>query len=174
VRDFGMYVFKDLVLPHEESGVVRGNIEVPPTITEIVNLMADKCFVQMESDDFCDELVDVQPVPQLFASIDWVPHELLALMGLRATDQEHLVLTPGTLDHDDDIYQLSLMWVLRADPGMAFRHTHPDGPWLFHRPGDWYLFDDRLYHEVSPQQVDGRDPAWNSMYVAWCIKLGAL
>jgi len=45
---------------------------------------------------------------------------------------------------------------------------------LFHRPGDWYLFDDRLYHEVSPQQVDGRDPAWNSMYVAWCIKLGAL
>ena len=67
------------------------------------------------------------------------------------------------------------MWVLKADPGLAFRTTV--GPWIWHEVGDWYIFDDRVEHEIDcgvKKNATDPEPDWKAMYCAWCIKLEAL
>ena len=171
--DYALYT-AEVLLPACESGRPLGNLPVPSALAEIANIISDKFFTEAEANDFCDELVDVAVVPEVFRfGLDWVPHHTLALMGLKATDQQHFVFTSGVEPHIDDIYQLCIMWVLRADQGMAFRSTGAD--WVRHQVGDWYLFDDRVEHEVEIIPIPGEpEPAWRSMYCAWCIKLEAL
>jgi len=175
--DFGPYA-EDKLLPIEECGKVRGNIRVPSSLVEITKIITDKFWAQMVAEEFSDQTVDAIPVPALVRLFDWVPSAQLGLMGLKVSadpEKQHLVLTSSCTEHEDHIFGLTLMWVLRADGALAFRQTE-QGVWHWHEVGDWYIFDDRVPHEVEVVKKNPTDPEpeFEAVYCAWCVKLERL
>lgn len=173
--DYGPYTAAGSTLPVVEAGLVRGRIKVPPALAEITKIITDKFWAQMVSEEFSEETVDAIPVPALVRLFDWIPHAQLGLMGLKASmkpKDQHLVMTSSCVEHDDHMLGLTLMWVLRTGGALAFRQTN-QGPWHWHEVGDWYLFDDRVLHEVEVVKKNESDPEpeFEAVYCAWCVKL---
>ena len=64
----------------------------------------------------------------------------------------HLVMTAGLHPHEDHIWGPCMMLVLQND-GLFYRTIGQNE--IVHYAGKWYLFDDRLEHEVDKPEPVG-------------------
>ena len=97
-------------------------------------------------------------------SLDWIPHAELANFGYSPVRADHQwVMTTGVETHVDSAFGPTLIWVLVND-GLYFKQG---GKRIFHQPGEWYIFNDALAHEVDTAKATPKE----AVYLGWALRL---
>ena len=125
-----------------------GTARLPGRIEAAAKQLAADDFARCLVDDFAgDEVRDHAFPGWLRDPWELLPHAALASIGLAVRDRQavRLYATCTVDSHIDDMDGLSVAVVLHSD-GFVFEQL--DVQRVLH-PGDWFVFDDRLPHEVK-------------------------
>lgn len=126
----------------------HGSVVLGASVIAGARAVAQADYRAAEEDEFCgDEVRDILLPPWLSDNIEHVlPESAIRGLGLSLREdlQPHMYATCGVERHTDDMHGLSLCVVLHAD-GFTFKQGKARYTLA---AGDWFIFDDRLPHEV--------------------------
>ena len=130
---------------HQALGAA-GTVALPEEICAGARELAALDFANCVSEEFCGESVRDILLPAGLGDIETVlPAVSLHSMGLGPRiERARLYATCGVEPHIDDMDGLSVCIVLHSD-GFTFQQC---GARRKLHAGDWFVFDDRLEHEV--------------------------
>lgn len=125
----------------------NGTVPLSDLIRQSAIQLAAADYARCVAEEFCSEEVrDVAPPAWLGEIASFFPAVELLEMGLRPrADRAHMYATCGVAPHIDDMDGLSVGVVLHSD-GFTFKQRGVRQIKL--RAGDWFIFDDRVEHEV--------------------------
>lgn len=128
-----------------------GTILLDPALSQAAQQLAAQDYTDCANEDFSGEEVrDILPPSWLRAEALPFPVTDLRVLGLEPeTDRVHVYATCGVGSHTDAMDGLAVCVVLYSD-GFTFKQGRTK---LRLAAGDWFIFDDRLAHEV----VDARE-----------------
>lgn len=144
-------------------GAVQGSVELPTEVLTEAKALAAICYAEAEEEEFSGDAVQTMTFPTwLDNRKQWIPLDALKALGFEPNPakEEMFMSTPGVDAHSDDISGPSLIVVLFND-GLKFKQGKNSHVTTV---GQWYVFDDRLPHEV-------RDSPKSTVYLAWSVPL---
>lgn len=150
---------------------VPGRVLGTAALTEVVlrhaRELAMAFLADQQASEFSGDLVDTLPLPTWLPELDsWLPRAILDAAGFApAPDRpgHDLVGTCGVDAHVDDVLGPVLLLCLHND-SLTFRQGRER-----HRtmPGQFFIFDDRIPHEV-------RESRCSTTYLGWAVPLVSL
>lgn len=153
VRDWVTYSTRSHDGAAGSDVLLSGFVAVPVDIADKCRHRARAFFDAKAAEHFSGELVDSDPLecvehlPRAWTLFPWNDLKRFRLRQAAPSSprsQVQVVTTAGVDPHDDDILGLSLCWVLHND-NLEFRQS---GKKIKAKAGEWFVFDDRLTHEV--------------------------
>jgi hypothetical protein len=129
-------------------GLLQGTIPFSTDVLDHARQAALRQYEAAVDAEFCGDPVETYSLPDWLPPLQtWLPLADLASIGLEPNpaDQPEMVGTCGVDHHVDNIHGLVLAVVLYNDE-LKFhqgRHRHVTAP------GQWFVFDDRLPHQVK-------------------------
>ncbi|MDB5930980.1 MAG: hypothetical protein JWR60_2687 [Polaromonas sp.] len=143
------------------AGQVLGKLAIPPALAQTAAQIAKSFWDTQVADDF-NEPVDTC-TPQGLC-LDWLPINDLFDQGYRAIPQNHhWVMTTSVDAHINRVWGPMLVFVLVND-GMFFKQRREKA---IHKPGEWFIFNDALAHEVNPTKSSPKE----AVYLGWAVQL---
>lgn len=145
------------------SGLVSGSVDLPVVVKAGAAALAEAHFAKCEAEEFSGDSVEDYEFPDWLADRwAWFPHDAVAQLGFEPDRSgcEALYATVAAPEHVDDICGPNFILCLFND-GLLFRMSgvqHETGQ------GEWFLFDDRIAHEVLESDA-------SSTYVVWSVPL---
>lgn len=129
-------------------GQIQGTVHLADDVLQQARQAALRQYEEAVQNEFCGESVETYALPDwLPPPKAWIPLQELHAAGLEPDAQQQAEMV-GTCDvdtHVDNIHGLVLVVVLHND-GLKFhqgRYRHVT------KPGQWFIFDDRLPHQVT-------------------------
>lgn len=145
-----------------KNGEVLGNITISPELAAAAEKMARHYFANqvksefMESADIC--------IPPAGMGGGWIPRKQLAALGYRVpAEKSQWVMSTGIDMHVDRIWGETLMWVVHND-GLHFKQGRVK---VVHQPGEWFIFNDALPHQVDIKKPTDAGEVW----IGWAVKI---
>lgn len=143
------------------SGEVLGQLQICPAVAQKAAQMAQSFWPSQVADDFTEPVDTCTPQG---LGLDWLPVDALFSRGYRAVPQNHhWVMATGVDAHIDRVWGPTLVLVLVND-GMFFKQGRER---TVHRPGEWFIFNDALAHEVNPTKSSPKQ----AVYLGWAVQL---
>lgn len=151
------------------NGVVRGRIDLPLQMLTGARRLAQEHYAHCEQEEFSGTAVEDYLFPA-WALLRWsqFPYAALAQLGYQPVPStvahcEALYATVAAPEHVDDICGPNFILCLHND-GLRFRMGDVEHETA---AGEWFLFDDRLAHEVLETDTSGT-------YLVWSVGLRPL
>lgn len=125
-------------------------VAVSPDIASNCRRLADAFFAEKAAEEFNGDLVDtneigwVDRLAPAWSLFPWDEVRRAGYKPARSGPRPHVVVTAGVDPHEDQYMGLALCWTLH-NAGLEFCQR---GMRVRPRAGEWFVFDDRLPHEM--------------------------
>ena len=88
----------------------------------------------------------------------------LSALGYKVSaEKSQWVMSTGIDMHVDRIWGETLMWVVHND-GLHFKQGRVK---VVHQPGEWFIFNDALPHQVDIKKPTDAGEVW----IGWAVKI---